>query len=699
MNKIFVKPFPPAAALLCLCAFCASACGQKEDLLSLYAQTLLPNTLSETQKLKNLTLAAEYSNTYIAQDAALSSLSFSADEKTLKRAEKYALKFPSNEKIVTRYAQLLFENGKYSEVVSLAQSSSRYPDFKDSGIRCLAVQSAASLEDNSFIEQVLYWFTKYSIDESHTAFSKTALFEMLPPYVKFLCRLRIYVYERDYGKAYRNAKELIAFCSENNETLLYERFVLSDIGKAFLYGWNDYEKSAVYFEDTGKVSRGVMENYVSYFAYFYAGRLYEKALKPEKALEMYELAFTGAQGEDYDNALWYYLSLMEKSSIQKTLQTIQKTAPLWHDPLYYNDLLEKISVRLLTEKKWMEYYRLYEMLSSYADSESLARISYICARLVELGFIPPSSLKQEGTEANTETVRDSFVKELYEKAFYGSHSSLYYRVLSAERLNIPIEDPEDSLFYRKETGNFLADEDACEALLFYAENGLFSECYELYSAHAENVPLETVSMIASLAASSGTSDPSLYPLSIRMMYTAVSSVDAPLTVTMLKNLYPRFYEESIQNACDSYGLSGYLMYALVRSESLFDKNVVSSAGAVGLCQLMKPTAGDIARKLSITEYDLKDERINTEFGAFYLKELIRRLDGSVMKALFSYNAGITRVREWQGSDRSLPVDLFLETLPYDETRTYGRKILSAAAFYGYLYYGVSTHGIVQAIMN
>ena len=135
------------------------------------------------------------------------------------------------------------------------------------------------------------------------------------------------------------------------------------------------------------------------------------------------------------------------------------------------------------------------------------------------------------------------------------------------------------------------------------------------------------------------------------------------------------------------------MYALVRSESFFDHQIESSAGAVGLTQLMTFTGNDIAHRLKYNEYDLKNPDDNLEFGTWYLNNLAERLEKRWLSAFFSYNAGITRVRRWMNSSKiefnnikKLPDDLFLETIPYEETREYGRKLVGAAAMYAWLYY-------------
>ena len=120
---------------------------------------------------------------------------------------------------------------------------------------------------------------------------------------------------------------------------------------------------------------------------------------------------------------------------------------------------------------------------------------------------------------------------------------------------------------------------------------------------------------------------------------------------------------------------------------------------------MRATASDIARKLHIDDYDLNDPRINVLFGCYYFEELRRRLNGSTIDAYFSYNGGISRVRNWIKSAQiefnrdNLAKDLFLEALPFEETREYGRKVISAAAMYGLLYYNKSTAEVIDEILQ
>ena len=118
-----------------------------------------------------------------------------------------------------------------------------------------------------------------------------------------------------------------------------------------------------------------------------------------------------------------------------------------------------------------------------------------------------------------------------------------------------------------------------------------------------------------------------------------------------------------------------------------------------LTQLMKGTADDEARKLKLgDDYDVLDPKTNIAMGSHYLASLIGRTpDNSVLLAMLAYNAGLTNVRKWKNAN-SLPMDFYVETLPFPETRGYGRKMVGAAAMYGFLYYGITPAQTVRELL-
>jgi soluble lytic murein transglycosylase len=173
---------------------------------------------------------------------------------------------------------------------------------------------------------------------------------------------------------------------------------------------------------------------------------------------------------------------------------------------------------------------------------------------------------------------------------------------------------------------------------------------------------------------------------------------------------PQGYKEMVEKYAHEQGLSPALLFALLRVESAFDANAVSGAGAQGLAQLMKDTARDMAQRYqrtqrlsgsgggshSLQKLNLLDPDTSIHLGAYYLRYLEEH-NSSTMLALLAYNGGMGRVRKWQAAARDIESDLFIETINIDETRNYGKQVLSCAAVYGWLYYGLSMEEVAADI--
>ena len=151
--------------------------------------------------------------------------------------------------------------------------------------------------------------------------------------------------------------------------------------------------------------------------------------------------------------------------------------------------------------------------------------------------------------------------------------------------------------------------------------------------------------------------------------------------------YPLAFREQIAKAARHASIPPDLLQALMREESALDPNALSSAGALGLTQLMPSTARSIAQRLKIRGYStpqLADPEVNIRIGAAYLGKLYRRFHHPAL-ALASYNAGPGTVTGWMKARGALPLDVFVEEIPLDETRTYVKRCLRSFAAYQYLY--------------
>ena len=152
----------------------------------------------------------------------------------------------------------------------------------------------------------------------------------------------------------------------------------------------------------------------------------------------------------------------------------------------------------------------------------------------------------------------------------------------------------------------------------------------------------------------------------------------------LRYLLP--FRDQFMAASREHAVDEALLLGIARQESRFVPDIVSSAGAVGLMQLMPPTAHWVAKQLHRSDYrpsQISDVGINTQFGAFYLKHCLDRLDRTTALAAAAYNAGPGRAQAWR-SGTPLEGAVWVETIPFNETRDYVKKVLANAMVYAQL---------------
>jgi soluble lytic murein transglycosylase len=148
--------------------------------------------------------------------------------------------------------------------------------------------------------------------------------------------------------------------------------------------------------------------------------------------------------------------------------------------------------------------------------------------------------------------------------------------------------------------------------------------------------------------------------------------------------FPVNYLSQVQNNASREDIDPAIIFGLIRQESMLDKKARSAAGARGLMQIMPETARHIARNLNEPwreESSLFNPDVNIKFGTFYYKQLLNRFDGHFALATAAYNAGPNRVVKWLPNDMQVPADVWIETIPYKETRKYVASVMAYAIIY------------------
>jgi len=153
--------------------------------------------------------------------------------------------------------------------------------------------------------------------------------------------------------------------------------------------------------------------------------------------------------------------------------------------------------------------------------------------------------------------------------------------------------------------------------------------------------------------------------------------------------FPAPHNDILHPTAQGLGLDQAWVYGLIRQESRFVSDAQSGVGASGLMQVMPSTGKWVAEKIGLTDYGhgmLSDIRTNIVLGTNYLNMVLNNADGSQVLATAAYNAGPGRARTWRGL-LAAPMEgaVFVETIPFDETRNYVRNVMSNATNYAALF--------------
>jgi soluble lytic murein transglycosylase len=353
----------------------------------------------------------------------------------------------------------------------------------------------------------------------------------------------------------------------------------------------------------------------------YAKLIRARGLNSQEA-SPYALALALPLAWDHDDAALDYFKLVATSDLDDPALEWQARAALW-------------------AKDWSLVSRTIAALSS--TDRLTARWRYWAARAAE-------------------QLHDARAQELYESLLADDN---YYSAMAAAHLNrtvIPHPEPlpvDSALLATLERNPAL--ERARELFLCGLRPEAAAEWQFGYDALADSARTQTIH----LAARWGWYD------------QAVSVATAQHVFNDYALLYPRPFDAEVRAAARSAQLAPEIVYGVVRQESLYRIDVVSTAGARGLMQLQPDTARRTARYWKRPEpspADLFDPSINTTLGAGRLRMLLDQFNGQIPLALAGYNAGSNAVLRWL-APQPIDSDVWIENIPYNETRGYVERVL------------------------
>lgn len=166
-------------------------------------------------------------------------------------------------------------------------------------------------------------------------------------------------------------------------------------------------------------------------------------------------------------------------------------------------------------------------------------------------------------------------------------------------------------------------------------------------------------------------------------------------IRLLRTAFPFPYEDQIRAASEEAGLDPFFVAGLIRQESLFQADIRSHAGATGLMQIMPATGRGLAREMGLRGFQtihLEEPGTNVAMGTRYIAEQLRRFGGREADALAAYNAGPGRMNRWRGLPGYSDPELWVERIPFAETRGYVKAITLNWSLYTSLY-GCGVEGL------
>ena len=156
----------------------------------------------------------------------------------------------------------------------------------------------------------------------------------------------------------------------------------------------------------------------------------------------------------------------------------------------------------------------------------------------------------------------------------------------------------------------------------------------------------------------------------------------------LKSAYPIKYSDTVEEFSEKYNVDKALVFGVIRCESNFNKDAVSSAGAKGLMQITPETFQWLQKKVSSERFDenqLFVPKVNIQYGVYFLSMLLKKYENETA-ALSAYNAGMGSVDKWLANEKYSLDGKNLSLIPYKETNNYVKKVISSRDMYQKLYF-------------
>ncbi|MDA3959120.1 lytic transglycosylase domain-containing protein [Oceanispirochaeta sp.] len=395
---------------------------------------------------------------------------------------------------------------------------------------------------------------------------------------------------------------------------------------------------------------------------FLLASCYEKTASWEDALFWYDQA--GLRSDHWQKlrrTRWYRMRILIRQFPERLPDFLDSVGVL-RDDNYFDDILDEFFSVLVRQRRWKEFARILPYLQKAGLTGPASQGLF----LLDCG-------REDGFVTFEDPLLDHFSPD--PKGYYALRSSpeTWPQILSTETAD-DSGDASPSVQGSHQASYI----DEVYAYLFKA--GYQKQAYQLWKADRPSLSIDSV--IAFCQYLEGEGD--LYEL---IRFAGFWYYALPMESAL--RLLPWVFPGSERYTLPDEFVPGELILGIIRRESAFNETISSGAGAGGLMQLMPSTAQELARKYRLDDWDLMKAEDNINLGTLYLQWLQERpWTSSYIDVLAAYNGGGGNLRSWKRHHYYEDPDLFIQSIPFRETRDYVRKVIVAAASYRYLDTGI-----------
>lgn len=267
--------------------------------------------------------------------------------------------------------------------------------------------------------------------------------------------------------------------------------------------------------------------------------------------------------------------------------------------------------------------------------------------------------------------KDPTLKEQYIKL---AQDRDFYAFLAAQRANTKYQLNNQPIMINNNMVLTIKNTPALQRSIEYLYKGMDNQAWIEWHNMTR-----TMSDKEKLALSQLAYDMNLYFYAIRTL--AIASYWDDLNIR-----FPIAHRRTLEREANNRNINPNWAFAIIRQESAFNDRIKSHAGAMGLMQLMPATAKETAKKFSIPlarPQDALDPTTNIQLGTAFLSQMYSRFQNNRILASAAYNAGPGRVNQWlRNTDKNIDFDVWIETIPFNETRQYVQNVLFYSVIYG-----------------